>query len=55
VANQRQNCDHDRLRCVVDQAERGAEDPRLPGDRKILIAVDHIFALNKLAFARVTD
>jgi len=44
-----------RPRRVVNRAARDTQRLRLPGDRKIVIAVDHLFALSNPAFVSRPD
>jgi hypothetical protein len=55
AAHQLQILGRDRPRLVVDRAASDAERLRLTGDRKFVIAVDHLFALSNPAFVSAPD
>ena len=55
AAHQLQILGRDRPQHVVDRAARDAQRLRLPGDRKIVIAVDHLFALSNPALVSAPD
>ncbi len=55
AAHQLEVLGRNRPRLVVDGAAGDPQRLRLPGDRKIVIAVDHLFALSNPAFVSAPD